>query len=97
MQIAHETRQISGKGFRIRVVRVFRGLQVYLSRSSCALRSAVQAIRPAQYAVAETVLGATLQRPVCAQAISFVKRGQLGGKKTEATEPLSPPPNNGDK
>jgi len=34
MQIAHETRQISGKGFRIRVVRVFRGLQVYLSRSN---------------------------------------------------------------
>ena len=37
MQIAHETRQISGKGFRIRVVRVFRGLQVYLSRSKCTL------------------------------------------------------------
>jgi hypothetical protein len=33
------------------------------------------------------------------KAISFAKRKKLplGGKKTEATEPLSPPPNNGDK
>jgi hypothetical protein len=47
MQIAHETRQISGKGFRIRVVRVFRGLQVYLSRSNGPAFTKLRLGRPA--------------------------------------------------